>query len=405
MKILLITDNFYPETNALANRSTIHANFWKKNDEVFVITCFPNHPTGKKFRDYDRFKFLKKEKNRNITIYRIWSFISKKNNSYLNFFDYLSFGLTSFLFSFFLKCDLIVASSPPLPVAFFSVLAAKFKKIKVVTEVRDLWVDSISDLKISKSKFLIKVLRYFENLMLKQSNLIVCTTNSIKEKIIKKKITNNKILIRPNGSGNLDSFKKEINLKNFYKKNKLNILYFGTIGIAQNFKIIFSAIKNFENKVNLVILGNGSELKNVEFMINSNTLKNVKLIELREFSIKDNIYKNFDVGISSLKNNKTFKTVVPSKIYDYASNGLTTLFIGPKGDASNLIKTHSLGLYSKTNIKDLSKKLKQLISNKKYFKTMAKRQMLKNKKLFDRKNVAKLMLNDFKRILKNETSN
>ena len=78
MKILLITDNFYPETNALANRSTIHANYWKKRDEVFVITCFPNHSTGKKFKDYNKFKFFKKEKDKNITIYRIWSFISKK---------------------------------------------------------------------------------------------------------------------------------------------------------------------------------------------------------------------------------------------------------------------------------------------------------------------------------------
>lgn len=405
MKILLITDNFYPETNALANRSTMHANFWKKKNEVFIITCFPNHPIGKKFEKYNKFKFFKKEKDKNITIYRIWSFISKKNNSYLNFFDYLSFGLTSFLFSFFLKCDLIVASSPPLPVAFFSVLAAKFKKIKVVTEVRDLWVDSINDLKINKSTFLIKVLHYFEDLMMKQSNLVICTTNSIKEKLIKKNISGNKIFIRPNGSGNLDSVKKKINLKNFYKKNKLNILYFGTIGVAQNFKIILKVIKNFENKINLLILGNGSELKNVKFMINSSALKNVKLIELKEFSIKNNIYKNFDVGISSLKNNKTFKTIVPSKIYDYASNGLTTLFIGPKGEATNLIKTYSLGIYSKTNIKDLSKKLKQLILKKRFFKKKAKRNMLKNKKLFDRKNVAKLMLGDFERILKNESNN
>ena len=48
MKILLITDNYFPEANALANRSTSHAKFWSKKDKVFVITCFPNHPMGKK---------------------------------------------------------------------------------------------------------------------------------------------------------------------------------------------------------------------------------------------------------------------------------------------------------------------------------------------------------------------
>ena len=58
---------------------------------------------------------------------------------------------------------------------------------------------------------------------------------------------------------------------------------------------------------------------------------------MKENSLNHKIYNKFDLGITSL-NNKTFKTVIPSKIYDYASHGLTTLFIGPEGDASYLIK-------------------------------------------------------------------
>ena len=85
MKILLITDNYFPEANALANRSTSHAKFWSKKDKVFVITCFPNHPMGKKFKKYSHINFFKKEVHGNLIIFRIWSFISKKDNSILNF--------------------------------------------------------------------------------------------------------------------------------------------------------------------------------------------------------------------------------------------------------------------------------------------------------------------------------
>lgn len=401
MKILLITDNFHPENNALANRSTSHAHFWKKKDEVFIITCFPNHPTGKKFKNYNKFRFFKKEKNKNITIYRIWSFISKKDNSYLNFFDYLSFGLTSFLFSFFIKCDLIVGSSPPLPVAFFSMLSAKLKCIKIVTEVRDLWVDSIYDLKISKSKILINLLYFFENIMLNKSNLIVCTTNSIRKEIIKRKINRKKVLIRANGSSNLNKSKgKTFSLTSNYNKKRLNILYFGTIGVAQNFEIILKVIKKFKNKVYFTMIGNGSEVPKLLSKIYNNKLTNIELIKQNEFSIKTNIYNKFDVGITSLKAHKTFKTVIPSKIYDYASNGLTTLFVGPKGDASDLIMKYSLGVVSSPNSKDLKEKLNILISKRKIFKTKAKKMMLKNRKLFDRKKVAIQMLKDFKKIIK-----
>ena len=55
MKILLITENYFPEANALANRSTSHAKFWSKKEKVFVITCFPNHPMGTKFKRYYEF--------------------------------------------------------------------------------------------------------------------------------------------------------------------------------------------------------------------------------------------------------------------------------------------------------------------------------------------------------------
>ena len=401
MRILLITDNFHPESNALANRSTTHTNFWKKKNKVIVITCFPNHPMGRKFQNYDKFKFFKKEKSGNLTVYRIWSFISKKNNSYINFFDYLSFGLTSFFFSFFIKCDLIIGSSPPLPVAFFTMLNAKLRNIKIVTEVRDLWVDSINDLKLSRSKTLINILYFFESLMFRNSNLIVCTTRSIQKKIIKRKVDKRKVLIRANGSSKLIHNKKQkISINNIYKKGKLNILYLGTIGVSQNFKIILDVIKRFKGKLNFIIIGNGSEVPLLKSQISSINSNDIKLIEMKENSLNHKIYNKFDLGITSLKNNKTFKTVIPSKIYDYASHGLTTLFIGPEGDASYLIKKYSLGIYSKPNLKDLTKKINILISRKKIFRKNAKKLMLRNKKLFDRKKVAKQMLDDFRIILK-----
>ena len=108
------------------------------------------------------------------------------------------------------------------------------------------------------------------------------------------------------------------------------------------------------------MIGNGSEVPKLLSKIYNNKLTNIELIKQNEFSIKTNIYNKFDVGITSLKAHKTFKTVIPSKIYDYASNGLTTLFVGPKGDASDLIMKYSLGVVSSPNSKDLKEKfLKQ----------------------------------------------
>ena len=159
MKILLISDNYPPENNALSNRAYANAHYFSKYHDVSVLTCFPNYPFGKIFKNYNKKKIILKEEEENIKIFRIKTFITKKNNGILSFFDYLSFGVNSFFFSFFLKKDLIIASSPPLPVAFFSILASKITFTKNILEVRDIWSDSIYELGISRNLISIKMTR------------------------------------------------------------------------------------------------------------------------------------------------------------------------------------------------------------------------------------------------------
>jgi len=52
MKILIYTQYFQPETNAAANRTSDIAEFLSKNNQVTVLTGFPNHPLGKKIGNY-----------------------------------------------------------------------------------------------------------------------------------------------------------------------------------------------------------------------------------------------------------------------------------------------------------------------------------------------------------------
>ena len=48
MRILFLTDNFPPETNAPATRTHEHCKKWvEMGYQVTVITCFPNFPKGK----------------------------------------------------------------------------------------------------------------------------------------------------------------------------------------------------------------------------------------------------------------------------------------------------------------------------------------------------------------------
>ena len=61
MRILFLTDNFPPETNAPATRTYEHCLKWiDMGYKVTVITCFPNFPKGKVFEGYTN-KLYQKE--------------------------------------------------------------------------------------------------------------------------------------------------------------------------------------------------------------------------------------------------------------------------------------------------------------------------------------------------------
>ena len=61
MRILFLTDNFPPETNAPATRTYEHCLKWiNMGYNVTVITCFPNFPKGRVFEGYTN-KLYQKE--------------------------------------------------------------------------------------------------------------------------------------------------------------------------------------------------------------------------------------------------------------------------------------------------------------------------------------------------------
>ena len=79
MKILFITDNFYPTTQCSTKRTYEHAVEWLKlNHEVSVITGVPNFPKGKVFKGYKN-KIFQYENLDGINVYRVWTFIAANN--------------------------------------------------------------------------------------------------------------------------------------------------------------------------------------------------------------------------------------------------------------------------------------------------------------------------------------
>ena len=351
MRILFLTDNFPPETNAPATRTYEHCLKWiDMGYKVTVITCFPNFPKGKVFEGYTN-KLYQKENIDGITVIRVWSYITKNNGFVKRIIDYISYALTSFLFGLFIKTDLIIATSPQFFTAISGSMLSVFKRTPWVMEVRDLWPDSIAAVgSMNKSSKPFKILKKIEHHLYLSASKIVVVTDSFKKYIIKEhQIKPEKVGVFKNGVI-INNFKKpELNdvialKESLGLKNKIIISYLGTHGLAHGLKFILESISKISNPdLHFLFIGDGAEKENL--------IKYSKTLHLKNFTFLESVTKSeiplyieiSDYSLVNLKKSDEFKNVIPSKIFENIAM-YKPILLGVEGESKKLIDDYEVGV-------------------------------------------------------------
>ncbi|UOY08825.1 glycosyltransferase family 4 protein [Muricauda sp. SCSIO 64092] len=392
MKILFLTDNFPPEVNAPATRTYEHCKEWVKNgEEVTVITCAPNFPEGKVYKGYKN-KLYRKEVIDGIQVIRVWTYITANKGFVKRIIDYASFMFMSFFAGLFIKTDLIIATSPQ----FFTVISGRWlafwKRKKWVMEIRDLWPESIKAVGAMEDNPVIKYFEFLERRMYKSAWKIVTVTDSFKA-ILKERhgIKDSKIAIVKNGvNTNLFSprSKDSTLLKELNLNNKYVIGYIGTHGMAHALDFVLKcAVKIKEDRMHFLFLGTGAEKEKL--------LEQKKEMNLVNVTMLDPVLKNevgryisiLDAALVNLRKSDTFKTVIPSKIFELAAMHKPIL-LGVEGESRDLVEKYDIGIpFEPENMTDFIEKAHWIMAqeNKKY----AFDDMIAD---FDRANLAEDML-------------
>src|SRR5882672_7573260 len=121
MRILIITENYPPETNAPAARISERNRFWlEQGHAITVITQAPNFPTGKVFEGYEN-KWYQREDMSGVKVVRVKTYIAANEGFFRRILDFLSFMHNAFWVAIFEpRPDVVVGCSPQ----FFSAVAA-----------------------------------------------------------------------------------------------------------------------------------------------------------------------------------------------------------------------------------------------------------------------------------------
>jgi glycosyltransferase involved in cell wall biosynthesis len=402
MRILFVSDNFYPEVNAPATRTFEHCREWvSAGESVTVITTVPNFPAGKTFPGY-RNRFFQKETVAGIEVWRVWSYVTANEGFLKRILDYSSFAVSAFIAGLFVKADVIVGTSPQ----FFSVIAAAalsfVKRRPWVFELRDLWPASIAAVGAIKNRRILGLLEKIELCLYRNAAVVVALTDAFKKDIMARGIDGDKIKVVPNGS-NLDLFfprdKDRELLKRLGLEGKFVIGYVGTHGMAHGLDFIVRSIGKVRNKdVYFIFVGGGAEKENI--------LKIAGELDVKNSSFIPNVSKEevvkymsiLDVALVNLKKSEVFLTVLPSKIFEAAAMERPIL-LGVDGEARKLVEKYGAGIFFEPeNEAAFLGAVETVSANKKILNDLKKgcRNLAKD---FDRKVLADKMLGLLKEVV------
>ena len=344
MRILLLTDNYLPETNPPALRCSTHAKQWvKRGSHVNVVTSFPNFPQGKIFAGY-RQSLFKREILDTVDVLRVLTLVFANRGTVLRVIDFLSFMVTGGIGSLFVgRPDVVIATSPQFFTAVAGWLVSCIHRRPFVFEVRDLWPDSIIAVGAMQEGWAIDFIRRIEQFLYRQAELIVVVTNSSRDLLIARGIDGNKIIVVTNG---IDTAMLTPGIAPAELRQRLGlerktvVSYIGTVGMAHGLQLILDAAHQCGARlpdVQFVIVGAGAELGELQQQAKTRGLANVTFVgQVPHAEIVD-YWRLSDITLVLLRDTPLFRTVIPSKIFEAMATG-TPVITNVRGELQNVLE-------------------------------------------------------------------
>lgn len=349
MRILFLSHYFPPEVNAPASRTYEHCKAWvRAGHEVTVVTCVPNHPRGKVYDGY-RSRPWQRENHDEITVIRLWTFLTANEGFLKRSLNYLSFMCACVLAAPFLpKADVVLTTSPQ----FFNGLAgypvSRMKRAPWVLEIRDLWPESVIAVGGMKPGPIVSFLESLELFAYRRAHAIVPVTDSFERYMVGKGISPAKIEVIKNGVdasvyrpfAGTNQMRSELGLE-----GKFVAAYFGTHGMAHKLETVLDAASLLRGDPDIVFLlvGDGAERARILELRDARGLSNVMMLDQQPKARMPMLWDLAAVSVVHLKRSPLFKTVIPSKIFESLAME-KPIVLGVEGESAEIISKAGAGV-------------------------------------------------------------
>lgn len=350
MRIAIVSQYFWPENFRI---NDLAKGLVERGHEVTVLSSNPNYPNRSRFDHFYKSPDCYRKLS-TINIFRSYT-LPRFNGKYL-FLNYLSFAITGAIKAFELrshKFDVIFFYQPSPATAIIPALTLGFlTKTPVVAWILDLWPDTLVDLRVIKSKVIIKILALFVSKTLSRCEKVLGQSHTF-SKCLKTKID------RPEKVDVLFSWSEDIFFIRPLKKSVListnsqhiNFVFAGNIGFSQGLDGFLRCAeilhRVYGRLIHWYFIGDGRCRNQLVKLVGELELNDIVFfLEPVEHQELSSIYAAADALLISLIASDAFVKTIPAKLQDYMASGKPVLgFLD--GDGAELIREANCGSVAK----------------------------------------------------------
>jgi glycosyltransferase involved in cell wall biosynthesis len=337
VRVLLLSQYFAPEVTAASFRLEPLARFLAAaGHDVDVVCEVPNHPDGIVAPGWSGVRPVQTRRVDGYRVRHLWVPASPAKGFAARAASYGSYAAGAVVAGVARRRpNVILASSPPMPVAAAGMAVARLRRVPWVMDVRDPWPEAAVGLGELTNPRVIGALEKLELRLYADAAAIVTVTEPFRRDIGAKAGGTGKVSVIANGTtdewlavGLAEVPRAELEMP----ADRFVVTYAGNVGLAQGLETAIEAAAELDDGFQLQIVGSGPRLAALREQAASLPPGRVAFRSLVEPPVAARLLRASDAALVSLGANRERARSVPVKLYDSCAVARPVVLVG-EGEA------------------------------------------------------------------------